>query len=311
MQISDVALDLTEAEAMANYGNWAQRWGCNGATVVDCPQALKLPLTHSFPLRKVWRSGQRDLCHEILEIGEGLLSDRFREDNARYQPSERRPHMPEARSMGLDRYVFSYLGVHDPYYSRTGESVPVATFGVFLRNASEVFPRCNATRRDLASPLSTYRTNPRIEFLTANDARRLCCCQVATDCENNKHEANFWHYWGAAEFWQNAYADEHWKWKFEFHFLERIPIADFEGILWPALSAADAGGGTCSSSLQARAEIIQSRYPRCKIVYYDWDDRRPLMCFVDASTAVAKFLLKHGYYPSFAGDALAEFGYVT
>ncbi len=301
----DVSKDLNLSELEKNFLLWLGVWKCPQGDD-DPPDApLNVPLTHTFPARKVWTTGEKDLCSEILETGTGLLSDQYREDHGLYRTDEPRPRMPEARLVQLNRFVFAYLGVHDAFYSRRHDGGFTQAFGLFLRKSIEVFPYCNATRRDLASKESSFKSDPRADFLTAEHARRLCGCQVAKDA---RHKGDFWQYWGASEFWNPKYAEEHWEWKYEFHFFEKVAVNDLEAVLWPEVAASAVGGGTRLSSLHDRAEAFRGRFPQCHIVFYDWDDRLPTKSFLDASTAVTKFRLAHGKYPPLAADALARFG---
>ena len=111
----DVSKDLNLSELEKNFLLWMGSWKCAQCDDAPPDASLNVPLTHTFPARKVWTTGEKDLCSEILESGAGLFSDQYREDHGLYQPDEPRPRMPEARSVQLNRFVFAYLGVHDAF----------------------------------------------------------------------------------------------------------------------------------------------------------------------------------------------------
>ena len=305
--MTDVTTDLSPDNAEQNFLYWSKFLCCQPDQSNPSDPPLIVPLAHTFPARKVWHSGEKDLCYEILESGTGLVSDHHRDINGHYLPDEPRPKMARARTLQLNKFVFAYLGVHDPVYARNySDGLFTQSFGLFLKRSIESFPYCNATRRDLASVESSFLVNPNADFLFAEHGRRLCRCEIV---KTAKHKGDFWQYWGAGEFWKPAYISDHWKWKYEFHFLDRVPVDDFEAILWPEVSAGMKSGGTGFSALHDRAKAFQQHYPQCKIVFYEWNDRAPIMSFVNASTAVTKFRLARGDYPQFAGEALAHFGY--
>src|ERR1041385_3921576 len=181
MRILDATRDLTAELLSRNLAHWSDTLGCGNLGNLDSSPASRVLVTHTLPREKVWVSGFRDLCREILEEGEGLLSDYSRENRHLYAVGEPRPRMPQARAVGLNHFVFAYLGVHDPFYSRAPAGVPMPAFGLFVRRQLETFPYCNVTRRDLASFESNFKNDPESDFLDSSGARRLCNCEVAKD----------------------------------------------------------------------------------------------------------------------------------
>ena len=311
--MNDVISELTLSDAEKNFQHWSKELCCNHDGVDEREPAMHVLLTHTFPSRKVWSGAdgvlcEKDLCGEILEAGKGLLSEHYRERNGYYLPGEPRPEMERARAVQLNKFVFAYLGVHDPAYSRRFDFGFEPAFGLFLRTGLEAraFPNCNATRRDLASKESSFLVDRRADFVTAEGARKLCRCETIQD--RGRHRGDFWRYWGAIEFWEGDFADQHWHWKYEFHFHERIDVGDFDAVLWPEVGATFEGLGDGFTSLHDRAAGFQRKYPNCQIVFYEWDPLKPLTALVEASTAVAKYRLATGQLPSYAGDALARFG---
>ncbi|MBX3734091.1 MAG: hypothetical protein KF791_16060 [Verrucomicrobiae bacterium] len=292
----DVTTDLTEELMRANFNRWRGSVDVAPLTTSET-EAIKTPVTHTFPDL----NGRADLCQSILESDRGLLSDEKRRATALTKGGEETRHMIRARAVGLDRFVFAYLGVHDPYYS-TLSTGPRPAFGIFVQGGIEAFPRCNASRRDLGSTESICEDdNPQSaqgEFLLPSDARELCAREVRT-----RHK-NFWYYWGAIEFYlEEAYKREHWKWKFEFHFRDAVPVSEFDAILWPELQAADAAGSTRFGSLSDRSVQFARNHPGCRVLRYAYRNRTPGASLVQASTAVCRYILAHGEYPPTIQDA--------
>ena len=166
----------------------------------------------------------------ILFEHKSLLSQQYRIDNGFYKENEKPKDLGEAKI--LSNYIFTYLGVHDFYYSwdeATKKDLPA--FGVFLPSAFKRKDRSNrvvnATRRDLSSPQSLH--NKLKEFLSSELARIYAAYQIV-----NEHK-DFWDYWGDCDKIENdaVYRKNLWEQKIEFHYLEKINCSDFAALLWP------------------------------------------------------------------------------
>jgi hypothetical protein len=211
--------------------------------------------------------------------------------------------MAEARAVNLDHFVFGYLGVHDPYYAKqTGRVFAIKAFGIFLGVDLDVFPTCNATRRDLAA----CPGQPEREFLLPRDGRLYSHYQVLND---PVHGGDFWHYWGAYSHWRNpSYQTEHWKWKVEFHYRNMVPINQVEAILWPiefvATKVGRAGHARVDSESKAEIRDFRKKFPNVFVIPYNWDSA--YHSFVQASHAIVVYVLKHHTYPANAEIAISE-----
>ena len=117
MSSFDAATDLTEAKLRENFAHWISLWDpCIHPAEDDC-LGLKIPTTHTFAA-EAWLlpAGPHIYPYrQILFEDEALLSNDTRNRLGKVRDGERQREMPEARAVKLDRFVFAYLGVHDPY----------------------------------------------------------------------------------------------------------------------------------------------------------------------------------------------------
>jgi len=297
--------DLEEEELRRNYDFWTTTVPASPKYKLEAgfEDALRqVPTTHSFGAR----SGG------ILKLDEKVLF----EDKALLANTERRRALASvgagtvgstAARWGLDEFVFTYLGVHDPYYARTH----FPAFGVFVKRGAETFPRCNATRRDLASPETGGDDDAtvRLQFLLPSDARdlpsdtrELASLELGND---DRHQGSFRRYWGFPEFWADAgYATDSWKWKHEFHFLEQIPTTNFDAILWPREMRVNAWTrGFVPAPLTDRQSEFMDAHKQCAVISYSPSTHYPASAFVSASARVAEHYVRTGSFPTFIGTA--------
>lgn len=296
------ALAFQEADLEANYRRLRRRF--KKAFPPEAERFVGAPITHTFPAERTLGETTRDrrlVYEDVLFSDRALLSNALQEEEGRLLPDEPRPKMQQAREMGLQHFVFGYLGVHDPYYSRSTD-VPIPLFGVFLSPNIEQFPQCHATRRDLASPEADK--TPTRDFLYASDARDLACCEWSFLA---RHKGDFWHYYGAPTYWRECplYLSKMWEWKFEFHYSDRVPLNDLKAILWPHEVRLDLRGGLVPSPMTQRASEFRRQWPGITVILYEWSQQHPASEFAEASYLVSRFFMTEGHYPETLEDARA------
>lgn len=299
-RVVDLLTGLKKARLRSNFAFWIGKEKYPDSAARSSP-ALRVPTTHTFG---AWRmDGARVAGRPYREIlfDHGALKsdyDRYRGSKRTSGPKLRRT-MSDARSVGLDRFVFAYLGVHDAYYARSG-TVDVPAFGVFIKRVGEKFPQCHTTRRDLNS--REAERPPDREFLLPEHGRHWAGLQATHD---PRHFGDFWHYWGSKKYLRRAsYAQDAWTWKVEFHFHRRVEVANFDALMWPyELLARSSGKKRRAIIEEPGLRELQARYPSCPVVLYQWSGSTPTICLIRASEATARFLLATGKYPDTDKDA--------
>jgi len=292
--------ELQSSNLEENFSYWKAKWApCKQLERSDI-EGFGLRTTTTFPYEKRWGAESTYPFREILFNDEALLSERRRILNNKIKPSEPRREMTRAREVGLDHYVFSYMGIHDPYYADQS-TFPNPPFGAFIGIDLESYPNCNATRRDVGSPEAEWP--PHREFLLPQSARAMSHLQVRNDA---RHVEDFWHYWGAPKYWREEarYADSHWEWQIEFHYYDNIPISQLDAVLWPVEFRALGPRKRETSLLEGEASRFRDAHPECKVIPYQWSPGNPTMSFIKASYAVARFFLMRERYPHDADEAL-------
>lgn len=290
------AMNLDRVRLEANFGYWQRELRCEDIALDGSELSFAMLTTTTFAYEKRWGDGAKERRYpyrEILFVENALLSDRQRRDLGRYAANEPSRSMDKARAVGLDAFVFAYLGIHDAYYAAAPD-LAMPAFGVFLRRGGlEDFPSCNATRRDLASP--EIQWPPDGEFLLPGGGRGIAHYQSLTD---PRHQGDFWHYWGSVKYWSDLdYPSRHWEWKVEFHYRDRVDVRDFAAILWP-YERRGIRGGMSYSWTNGEASRFRDEHPECAVVLYQWVPQEPTLSFARASYAVAKYHSLHGRYPS-------------
>jgi hypothetical protein len=295
----DATKDLDEEKLQENFKYWvAQLSEASSLSEGPIPECA-LPTAHTFGFYREFFGTKRNIYEDILLIDKALLSDKYRKQNKKLLPREYRARvrMTRARRVKLHHFVFSYFGIHDPYYTRGGEYA-IPGFGVFIKTNIEAFPNCNATRRDISSP----EVKPPFirEFLLPSDAKLLAYLQALNDA---RHSNDFWHYWGKPQYFSNpGYATRHWEWNIELHFRDKVPVSDFAAILWPFELQA-VGAGRLERRMLGDYETFQSIFPNCKVIPYNWKQYGQSSSLIIASYSVARFYLANNRFPDEAEDA--------
>ena len=296
----DTTRDLTARKLKGNFSYWVSKLGKSPPVVEAWDFVLHVPVTHTFGAWRKWgQNGEKEEFpyKNILFRDNRLISDHHRYGEFFKNSGSIRRKMTRARKSKLNRFVFAYHGIHDPYYARSNE-IDVAAFGVFIKTHIERFPRCHATRRDLDS--REAESPPNREFLLPDDARLLIKYQVTYD---KRHRGDFWHYWGSENYFRNSnYANTHWHWKAEFHFFKEVPLKAIDAILWPF----EIWGRQRQFLIGGNRlkQDFESRHPSCKVIPYHWSNLEPTFSLIRASFAVARYLSDFGKYPESAEIAL-------
>ncbi|MDR2472395.1 MAG: hypothetical protein LBD53_02365 [Tannerella sp.] len=238
---------------------------------------MRLEVTHTFS-----ESAYNNIFLNPDAQHRGLLSYEYRRSHGL---TTSRPPTEPAASFGLNRFVFAYLGSHEPYYA--GQDTDPA-FGVFISRNLEYLETSNASRRDLASP--EIREPIQDEFMMPEDARKI----IALEIENN-HQGDIWSYWGNP----NGDLKKMWESKAEMHFLDKIQISDIKGILWPVkINTYSANGRDYSQHTREQQEFAEL-YPHIKIYNYTWKSNFNYgsKSFINASCCVSKHYFSNNDYP--------------
>lgn len=276
--------DLKELDLDGNFLYWTREYQSETKAIVsqeDVESLRCLPTTHTFG----WRSGSTTELHrEILFKDRSLRSSSSRRGNQKDTSFV----ASTASEIGFDSYVFTYLGVHDPFYARNH----FPAFGVFVRSDRETFPKCIATRRDLASKDIAFPLLWR-QFLKPLDSRQL----LVTELQWGHCDGSFERYWGYPAHWNV----DHWQEVYEFHFRENIPVSDFAAILWPREFMLDPyDGGLVPQPHTADQKEFLSNFPNCKVIFYDPQPHGdPLKAFVKASAEAVEYYRINKRFPEF------------
>lgn len=316
-------IPLKETELVSNYNYWMNKF--NSPVIKPETSILsilreKICTTHSFPFTKNTPTGDVIPYETIFSDlpDNGILSNGLREEkNINPDDDKSSRNIPP----GLKNYVFSYLGIHQPYYSRMQEDklgLLSKPFGVFIKNPYsnpdlEIFPENHASRRDVGKDNDDVdQKNLDFEYLLPRDARLLMAYQI---CNDHVHKVAidqidcFWHYYGNKKYWADKdYADNSWKKKAEFRFFEKLELSEISAVLWPVWIHGSDEENEEYSRTHDDVQVYSKKYPDIKFITYDLDLRNPEICFVEASYIALEFYLKNNKFPediSIAKNVLA------
>jgi len=305
-------LKLTRKKLTENFNHWLSIWPerTEPEAVISELFTSQILTTHSFPFEK--RLADKDIvCYEsIFSENEenGILSNGYRK-KLKINPDDDKSNrnIPD----GLENYVFAYLGIHQPYYSRKQTDklgINSKPFGIFINSAIdnesvEKFDDCHASRRDLGeSNPEVDSRNKDLEFLLPENARTLMAYQICNDPDHTGHSSEqiecFWHYYGSIESWKNKdYATNSWKKKAEFRYFEKIKISDIKAVLWPIWVEGIIDGAPVFSKTYDDLKVLSEKYSNIQFITYNLDLRKPEICFVEASYISIKQYLSDGKFP--------------
>lgn len=282
--------DFSASELISHFEYWSKEH--RSKIVADVSEASQKalresPTTHTFG----WMSGNiKELYRRILFEDEALLCENSRRSHGGSLGASM-VHTAAA-SLGLTEFVFTYLGVHAPYYARTH----FPAFGVFVKTSAEQTPQCIPSRRDLASSHIDASKPLKVQFLLPAHARELAIIELG----GSEHNGNLNHYWGDPNLWEGEYSANHWEGLFEFHFLESIPVTQFHAILWPRQTMVNpfTGGFLPTTYTRDLSEFVEA-HPECSVIGYDPRIHLdPEKAFVEASSKAISYYLRQGRFPS-------------
>lgn len=302
------ALALAELTLRKNFAYWKSRWSPCVEPSPELAIAAAIPTAHTFP-SEIWIGDTaRYPYREIFFEDRALLSRNSRTDRGKIQKGDPVRTMEDAIECNLHHFVFAYLAVHDPYYAEQGRPEDVAPtqwpFGVFIPHTLDEFPRCNATRRDLASPdVKNGTEGLEAQFLMPDDARRY----AEYECQNDeRHKGDFWHYWGGYQYWRDPkYKEENpWTWRLEFHYLNSVLVEQVSAVLWPVgMVRLESGGWRPTLTDNKEVQRFRMEYPGISLVTYNWDPDDFSDSLIRASYSVMRYYLDKGLFPDTAEDA--------
>lgn len=261
---------------------------------------LTMHTTHTFGYEKTfYTDASRTLSHtvypyrSILIEKRAFLSERYRNKGLMHQAGEQTRKMTKARIYGLDNYVFAYLGLHEYYYAQT-DGMNIPAYGAFLSHTLDYEAHANSTLYDLESGLAAGY-DPKDITLNTNDARVFTASEITVRYEND-----LFTYWICPEYADKAFYDDHmWAHKREFHYREKVELADMEAILWPVELVAIDDTDRMVIRADIRAEIAEFRRynPKVNVYKYIWKGAEGLERFSFASKLVTEYYYQQNEYP--------------
>lgn len=296
----DARHDLTEAKCLENLRRLRGQIGATTPSPELLQAATTLPTTHTF--------GLHSSADSIFDAGLVCVQER---DPAALQRNAE--EWEEKVEIGLQHYVFSYHGIHQPWYARAraggeGKDLIPKPIGIFLSVESEAgdlesgddaVRRANATFRDVAvggDPGSGIERPFENYFLRVADARRLCAEEAAAT-----YGGRFWGYWGdAAELASDAdLRGNIWKQFYEMHFLSRVVPEAFLAVLFPLVKTFDPATGDPTTMVvdgKDLLRLIRHRCPSTYVGFYNWTSRNGQGAFCQASHQLAERYLNTGSF---------------
>lgn len=255
---------------------------------------LTMHTTHTFGYEKrFFLDIARTIKHvvypyqAILINDKALLSDLYRSGHSKKVKGESERKMDKAREYGLDNYVFAYLGSHEYYYADS-DGMNIPAFGVFLSYSLDYDKNTNVTLYDLKSDLGSAFT-PEQMTLTPQDARILTAHEITLN-----FRGDFFSYWICDAYASKAYHEsDMWKHKREFHYWEKVELADIEAIIWPIELVEDEDTSQPVPRYGVMAEITEFKrnHPAANVYKYEW-----IATEAEDRFAYASYLISSHYY---------------
>lgn len=309
---------ITRNIAERNFLFWKKKIGIPETFTKEFNETLemvkKVHGAHTFPNRIV--DANMNVIYPILSIfgfnkktsdfnpsSEGIISHSKRTVN------KTGDHLKTLIDLGLDKFVFSYLGAHTPY-QRTSDLHPIFPFGVFVKPS--IYAITHGSPCDV-----TYDKNPLVNkdeidkyFLLPEHLHIVITQVIMTEKLFN---ANFWDYFGNPEIWSENYSLNHWKHKGEYRFFEKMKPESITSILWPVWESIIEDNKdfseTMTSFLDIRDAFLRA-FPKINVILYrpygdeinenaakNWDSRDWERNLVEASYIAKMYYIKFGNYP--------------
>ncbi|MDB5141169.1 MAG: hypothetical protein JWR12_3085 [Mucilaginibacter sp.] len=261
-----------------------------------------LPTTHSFGYEKVFFLDEAKTitksvfpAQNILFENKAFLSDKIRDSMRPADDPQPKRTMVKARDYGLDEFVFSYLGVHEYYYTQC-EALNTPAFGAFFPAVlDDRISDTNVTLFDLESPLALpYK--PEEMTLYPKDGRLVTENEI-----HNKYAKDFYEYWVCEEYEEKEFIDNNkWMQKREFHYKDKITVNQLNAILWPLDFVYDDDTNITSLNPVTLNEIQNFRVQNSEVEIYRylWIGSEGYDRFTIASYLIGKHYYETGSLPS-------------
>lgn len=227
---------ITSAVAKGNFAFWRKKDSIPEKLTDEYHEVLKdvrkLHGAHTFALKVNSESGVIYPLLKIFSFNEaagkfenkncGVICDKIRKGDG--------AHMSLARKIGLDKYVFSYLGMHLPYH-RLDDMPPIFPFGLFVKPSAFARMHGSPCDRDYEHNDEVDKENVDKYFLLPEDLQVLVTNRVLKD---PFFSGKFWKYHGNPDDWEDEmYRNNQWKKKAEYCHFEKLNPEDIEAVLWP------------------------------------------------------------------------------
>lgn len=263
-------IDINKAEK--NYEFWKERFGITEDPGKRYPETFKkvnsLFGNHTFPYM-IYDEKTKTFQHPIEDLIENIDNDDMGIQSSYFRGVEG-SFMSTATTLGLDRFVFSYLGVHDPYH-RSRDSPPVMPVGFYINAVDFARAHGNPWDRDFNSNGQVVKSELEYYFLTDADIKNIITWRI----ENEEiFKEDFWRYFGTEEYWdEEGYLDGHWKNKAELCFYKVVPMKYIQAILWPVWQEYAVGGRFESNEFEDLSRELKEKYKQTfereiDIIYY-------------------------------------------
>lgn len=264
---------------------------------------LKPDKTFFRPLLSIF--GYDERTKQFIPNSNGLLALRLRKNS-----SVAENHMTTSKKLGHDIFVFAYHGVHNPYH-RKEDTPPIKPFGLFIKKSIEVFADCHGSPCDIVEKNSLVdRNNLKRYYLLPEHLRALKANEI---CYKDLINNDFWYYFGDPLIWNvtEEYGNKIYEKTGEFRYLESIPTASIEAILWPCDTDKMLEGNI--PNMDDDLDLYNSFkrvFPDISIIEYnliEGDENNWALALVEASFYSTKYYLEHDRYPIKARFAKIEF----
>lgn len=306
---------ITERDANANFNFWAKQLNIpakfNGAYASIFEHVNKVFGANTFAARK--GGANRSMTIPLYNIFGyeprskkfsknvdcGLKCDRILKGDG--------AHMTEARAMGLDVYIFAYLGMHLPYH-RQDDYPPVCPFGVFLKPSEYAYTHGTPNDRTFVKAQNQGSVE-QIEkyFLTPSGLKKVITSRIINDVQ---FQSDFWKYFGNPADWEDiSYRERHWQNKGEYCFFNTVKPEDVAAILWPVWEETATENGFIPNELYELIPLFKEEYDIDVIIYRPYRDiitkenwesknlRDWEIALVEASFLAQKYYDETGFFP--------------
>ena len=310
-----VLKDIQDQVCKSNFDYWKAKYD---GIKIDSKELKKVQESidgifpaHTFPYEKDGNMilkmifGYDEKSATFNPRSEGILAKKFRDGSA-----PKFGHMGTSDKLGHDKFIFAYLGVHNPYH-RENDDFPIRPFGVFVKKEVEVFAYCHGTPADVAEENELIdRSNLDKYYLLPKDLRELKAIEILSDSEIK----DFDFYMGKPDYWDEDYdySDNLYKKTGEMRYYHSISANDIEAILWPFFKGDFYNAVVDIDENLDLYNAFKKAFPNIHVIKYSHDDANQTdwdMRLVESSYYTYLFYMKNGSFPfdsKFAIDALKK-----